>query len=109
MAEILNHRYARTGQWAIVYFISDHDLPEFIAYAKTNPGKNNMASGGAGSAQHVYGELFKAMAGVNMQHVPYRGGGPALTDLLAGQVPVMFDTLATRSSTSKQGNFSRWL
>ena len=70
-------------------------LPEFIAYAKTNPGKINMASGGAGSAQHVYGELFKAMAGVNMQHVPYRGGGPALTDLLAGQVPVMFDTLAT--------------
>src|SRR5262249_24033439 len=55
----------------------------------------NMAYGGAGSAQHVYGELFKAMAGVNMQHVPYRGGGPALTDLLAGQVPVMFDTLAT--------------
>jgi len=70
-------------------------LPEFVAYAKTNPGKINMASGGAGSAQHVYGELFKAMAGVNMQHVPYRGGGPALTDLLAGQVPVMFDTLAT--------------
>src|SRR5262249_45895419 len=70
-------------------------LPEFIAYAKTNPAKINMASGGAGSAQHVYGELFKAMAGVNMQHVPYRGGGPALTDLLAGQVPVMFDTLAT--------------
>jgi tripartite-type tricarboxylate transporter receptor subunit TctC len=70
-------------------------LPEFIAYAKANPGKINMASGGVGSAQHVYGELFKSMAGVDMLHVPYRGGGPALTDLLAGQVPVMFDTLAT--------------
>jgi tripartite tricarboxylate transporter family receptor len=54
-----------------------------------------MASGGVGSAHHVYGELFKMMTGVDMLHVPYRGGGPALTDLLAGQVPVMFDTLAT--------------
>jgi tripartite-type tricarboxylate transporter receptor subunit TctC len=70
-------------------------VPELIAYAKANPGKINMASGGVGSPQHVYGELFKMMAGVNMLHVPYRGGGPALTDLLAGQVPVMFDTLAT--------------
>jgi tripartite-type tricarboxylate transporter receptor subunit TctC len=70
-------------------------FPEFIAHAKANPGKINMASGGAGSAQHVYGELFKSMAGVDMLHVPYRGGAPALTDLLAGQVPVMFDTLAT--------------
>jgi len=78
-------------------------LPEFIAYAKTNPGKINMASGGAGSAQHVYGELFKAMAGVNMQHVPYRGGGPALIDLLAGQVPVMFDTLATSMEHIRTG------
>jgi tripartite-type tricarboxylate transporter receptor subunit TctC len=70
-------------------------VPELIAYAKANPGRINMASGGVGSAQHVYGELFKMMAGVDMLHVPYRGGGPALTDLLAGQVPVMFDTLAT--------------
>jgi tripartite-type tricarboxylate transporter receptor subunit TctC len=54
-----------------------------------------MASAGVGSAQHVYGELFKSMARVDMLHVPYRGGRPALTDLLAGQVPVMFDTLAT--------------
>src|SRR5262245_48232342 len=54
-----------------------------------------MASGGVGSAQHVYGELFKMMAGVDLFHVPYRGGGPALADLLAGQVPVMFDTLST--------------
>ena len=70
-------------------------VPELIAYAKANPGKVNMASGGVASAQHVYGELFKIMAGVDMQHVPYRGGGPALADLLAGQVPLMFDTLAT--------------
>jgi tripartite-type tricarboxylate transporter receptor subunit TctC len=70
-------------------------VPELIAYAKANPGKLNMASGGVGSTQHVYGELFKMMTGVDMLHVPYRGGGPALTDLLAGQVPVMFDTLAT--------------
>ena len=70
-------------------------VPELIAYAKANPGRINMASGGVGSAQHVYGELFKMMAGVDMLHVPYRGGGPALADLLAGQVPLMFDTLAT--------------
>jgi tripartite-type tricarboxylate transporter receptor subunit TctC len=70
-------------------------VPELIAYAKSNPGKINMASGGVGSTQHVYGELFKMMAGIDMLHVPYRGGGPALSDLLAGQVPVMFDTLAT--------------
>jgi tripartite-type tricarboxylate transporter receptor subunit TctC len=70
-------------------------VPELITYAKSNPGKINMASGGVGSTQHVYGELFKMMAGVDMLHVPYRGGGPALSDLLAGQVPLMFDTLAT--------------
>jgi tripartite-type tricarboxylate transporter receptor subunit TctC len=70
-------------------------VPELIAQAKANPGKITMASGGVGSPQHVYGELFKMMTGVDMLHVPYRGGGPALTDLLAGQVQVMFDTLAT--------------
>ena len=70
-------------------------VPELITYAKSNPGKINMASGGVGSPQHVYGELFKMMTGVEMFHIPYRGGGPALTDLLAGQVSVMFDTLAT--------------
>jgi len=59
-------------------------VPELIAYAKSNPGQINMASGGVGSTQHVYGELFKMMTGVDMRHVPYRGGGPALTDLLAG-------------------------
>ena len=65
-------------------------VPEFIAYAKANPGKLNMASPGNGSPNHVSGELFKMMTGVDMVHVPYRGGGPALTDLLAGQVQVMF-------------------
>ena len=71
-------------------------LPEFIAYAKANPGKINMASAGSGSTSHVSGELFKMMAGVEMVHVPYRGSTPALTDLLGGQVQVMFD--ATPSS-----------
>ena len=66
-------------------------VPEFIAYAKANPGKINMASAGNGSPPHISGELFKLMAGVNMVHVPYRGGGPALTDLLGGQVQVMFE------------------
>ncbi|MGE5780427.1 MAG: Bug family tripartite tricarboxylate transporter substrate binding protein, partial [Hyphomicrobiales bacterium] len=65
-------------------------VPEFIAYAKANPGKLTMASGGIGSLSHVAGELFKMMAGVDMVHVPYRGQGPALTDLLGGQVQVMF-------------------
>ena len=70
-------------------------LPHFIAYAKANPGEVSMASGGVGSAPHVYGEMFKSMAGVDMLHVPYRGGAPALADLLAGHAAVMFDTLAT--------------
>jgi tripartite-type tricarboxylate transporter receptor subunit TctC len=66
-------------------------VPEFIAYAKANPGKINMASSGIGGPQHVAGELFKFMTGVDMVHVPYRGSTPALTDLLGGQVQVMFD------------------
>ena len=65
-------------------------VPEFIAYAKANPGKLNMASAGNGTTPHVAGELFKMMTGVDMLHVPYRGGGPALTDLLSGQVQVYF-------------------
>ncbi len=68
-------------------------VPEFIAYARANPGKLNMASAGNGTPQHVSGELFKMMAGVNMTHVPYRGSAPALADLLGGQVEVMFDTM----------------
>jgi tripartite-type tricarboxylate transporter receptor subunit TctC len=65
-------------------------VPEFIAYAKANPGKLTMASGGTGAPSHVLGELFKMRAGVNLVHMPYRGGGPAVTDLLGGQVQVMF-------------------
>jgi tripartite-type tricarboxylate transporter receptor subunit TctC len=66
-------------------------IAEFVAYAKSNPGKVNMASSGIGSASHVAGELFKMMTGIEMVHVPYRGSPPALTDLLGGQVQVMFD------------------
>jgi tripartite-type tricarboxylate transporter receptor subunit TctC len=68
-------------------------VPEFIAYAKANPGKVNMGSGGSGVASHMSGELFKMMAGVNLTHVPYRGEAPALSDLLGGQVQVVFGTL----------------
>ena len=68
-------------------------VPEFIAYAKANPGKLNMASPGAGTSPHVAGELFKMMTSTNMIHVPYRGGTPALTDLFAGQVHVYFQVL----------------
>jgi tripartite-type tricarboxylate transporter receptor subunit TctC len=67
-------------------------VPEFIAYAKANPGKINFGSAGTGTSIHVAGELFKMMAGVDMVHVPYRGGVTALTDLLGGQIQVMFDT-----------------
>src|SRR4029077_15378156 len=70
-------------------------IPELIAYAKANPGKLNMASSGNGSTIHMSGELFKMLTGINMQHVPYRGGAPALTDLIGGQVHVMFDNIPT--------------
>ena len=78
-------------------------VPEFIAYAKANPGKINMASPGIGSIQHVAGELFKFKTGVDMVHVPYRGTGPALTDLLAGQVQVMFDVTSISAAHVKAG------
>ena len=67
-------------------------VPEFIAYAKSNPGKLNMASPGHGTPHHVSGELFKMMADIKMTHVPYRGSAPALADLIGGQVQVAFDT-----------------
>jgi tripartite-type tricarboxylate transporter receptor subunit TctC len=70
-------------------------IPDFIAYAKVNPGRINMASAGVGSASHMIGELFKLMTGVNMLHVPYRGNAPAMTDLLSGQVQVLFDAFVT--------------
>ena len=78
-------------------------VPEFIAYAKANPGKLNMASPGNGSSPHMSGELFKMMAGVNMQHVPYRGEAPAVTDLLAGQVQVMFGNMPGLLPHAKAG------
>jgi tripartite-type tricarboxylate transporter receptor subunit TctC len=70
-------------------------VPEFIAYAKANPGKLNMGTGGPGSGQHVYGELFKVMAGVDLVTVHYRGAGLALPDLISGRVDVMFDPVAS--------------
>jgi tripartite-type tricarboxylate transporter receptor subunit TctC len=70
-------------------------VPEFIAYAKANPGKINMATAGVGSPPHVYGELFEAMAGVDLIQVHYRGGGPALVDLLGGQVQIMFEGITS--------------
>jgi len=69
-------------------------LPEFIAYAKANPGRINMASAGIGSSSQLAGELFKEMAGIDMTHIPYRGGGPAIVNLLGGQVDVFFSPMA---------------
>jgi tripartite-type tricarboxylate transporter receptor subunit TctC len=70
-----------------------HSVPEFIAYAKANPGKVSMASAGTGNATHMAGELFKVMTHIEMTHVPYRGAGPAVTDLLGGQIQVYFGSL----------------
>jgi tripartite-type tricarboxylate transporter receptor subunit TctC len=78
-------------------------VPAFIAHARANPGKINMASAGNGTSQHVAGEQFKMMAGINMTHVPYRGGAPALNDLLGGQVQVMFDTMQSSIGFIKAG------
>jgi tripartite-type tricarboxylate transporter receptor subunit TctC len=78
-------------------------VPEFITFAKANPGKVNMASAGIGSVHHVAGELFKFMTGVDMIHVPYRGTTPALTDLLAGQAQVMFDVTPSSTPHIKAG------
>jgi tripartite-type tricarboxylate transporter receptor subunit TctC len=78
-------------------------VPEFIAYAKANPGKINMASAGQGGPQHLAGELFKVLAGVDLVHVPYRGSTPAITDLLGGQVQVMFDVTPSSLPHIKAG------
>jgi tripartite-type tricarboxylate transporter receptor subunit TctC len=91
-------------------------VPEFINYAKANPGKINFASAGSGSVAHVTGELFKMMVGINMQHVPYRGAPAALTDLLAGRMQVMFDNLPSSIEHIRAGRLralavtstSRW-
>jgi tripartite-type tricarboxylate transporter receptor subunit TctC len=80
-----------------------NSAPDFIAYAKANPGKISMASAGVGSGTHMAGEFFKMMAGVNLVHVPYRGEGPALSDLVGGQVQFMFSTLAASIEFFKAG------
>jgi tripartite-type tricarboxylate transporter receptor subunit TctC len=102
--EKLNHNFIRdmapvAGVSRVPYVVLVHPafpaktIPELIAYAKANPSKINMASSGNGTSDHIGGELFKMMAGINMVHVPYRGAAPALTDLLAGQVQVMFASM----------------
>lgn len=78
-------------------------VAEFIEYAKKNPGKINMASSGLGTSVHMSGELFKAMTGINMVHVPYRGAGPAITDLMSGQADVLFDNLPSSVEQVKAG------
>jgi tripartite-type tricarboxylate transporter receptor subunit TctC len=78
-------------------------VPEFISYAKANPGKLNMGSSGNGSALHVSGELFKMMTGTNLMHVPYRGGAPALTDMLGGQLQVMFASMPSSIEYIRSG------
>ena len=82
-------------------------VAELIALAKSEPGKLNMASPGVGSAGHVAGEMFKMMTGVNMQHVPYRGSVPGLTDLMGGQVQVMFDNLPSSIEHIRAGRIVR--
>jgi tripartite-type tricarboxylate transporter receptor subunit TctC len=78
-------------------------VSEFIAYARANPGKVNMASGGNGTAGHLSGELFKLLTGLNMVHVPYRGEAPALTDMLAGHVQAMFGTMPAAIESVRAG------
>jgi tripartite-type tricarboxylate transporter receptor subunit TctC len=78
-------------------------VPEFIAYAKKNPGKVNMASSGSGTSVHLSGELFKAMSGIDMHHIPYKGAGPALVDLIGGQVHVMYDNMPSSIAHIKAG------
>ena len=78
-------------------------VPEFITYAQANPAKINMGSPGNGTVGHVAGELFKLLAGVDMVHVPYRGGAPMVTDLLGGQVQVAFDNVATSIEYIRSG------
>ena len=78
-------------------------VAEFVAYAKQNPGKLNFGSAGTGGTIHLAGEMFKQMAGVDMVHVAYKGAGPALTDLLGGNIQLMFDTLGTALPPVKGG------
>jgi tripartite-type tricarboxylate transporter receptor subunit TctC len=85
-------RYA--GVMVVNQSVPADTVPEFIAYAKANPGKMSMGSGGAGAPSHLYGELFKKLTGVDLVHVPFRGGGPAVIALLGGQVQVFFGTVS---------------
>jgi tripartite-type tricarboxylate transporter receptor subunit TctC len=78
-------------------------LPELITQAKAQPGKINFASSGPGTAQHMAAELLKAQAGIDLQHIPYKGSGPAMTDLLAGQVPLMFDSVTSALTHVRAG------
>src|SRR2546423_3109648 len=84
-------------------YVPAKTVAEFIAYAQANPGKINMASSGSGTSVHMSGELFKAMTGINMQHVPYRGSAPAMQDLLTNRVQVMFDNLPGSVAHIKAG------
>jgi len=89
--------------FAISASVPARTVPEFIAHAKANPGRINMGSAGIGSTGHLAGELFKMMAGVNLIHVPYRGNAPALTDLIAGQIEVLFPSLGSSIEYVKTG------
>jgi tripartite-type tricarboxylate transporter receptor subunit TctC len=98
---------ASIAEWPLVMEVNPSfpakTLPEFIAYAKANPGKVSYASAGSGSPQHVAAELFKMMAGIEMLHVPYRGAAPALIDLIGGQVQVTFDPMSSSVEYIKSG------
>jgi len=83
-------------------------VPEFIAYAKVNPGKINMGSAGPGSSPHLYGELFKAMTGVDMLTVHYRGDGPAVPELIAGRIEVMFGSESPGPNKSRLVRCGHW-
>jgi tripartite-type tricarboxylate transporter receptor subunit TctC len=83
--------------------IPAHTIPEFISYAKSNPGHLSVGSSGVGTSLHLSGELFKAMAGVDLTHVPYKGSAPALTDLMSGQIQVMFDNVTSSAPFVRSG------
>lgn len=95
---------ASVGSVLVVHpSIPANSVRELIAYAKANPGKLNYGSAGAGASQHLASELFKTMAGINMVHVPYKGGGPAMVDLLAGQISLMIELMPTALAQIKGG------
>jgi tripartite-type tricarboxylate transporter receptor subunit TctC len=101
----------RPGCWRAVCRCFEKRLDDSdigAAFDKANPGKINMASSGNGSASHVSGELFKMMTGINMVHVPYRGAAPALTDLVGGQVQVMFDLTTNSNEYIRRANCAHW-